>query len=193
MAINKKVNLSEVKEYIEGIGLPKGGYVLKILGATTKENRIGQYVEIEFDIAEGPYKGYFKENYENQNKAPKKWVGKHFLNVPSGSGTESDEWTKRSFKTFISSIEKSNPGYKFDWDEQSFVGLVIGGIFNMREYKKDDGSVNTIINFARACSVDTIRSGNYKLPNDKTLDSKRKPERGFEAFTDDDPTELPFK
>lgn len=173
MSIKKFKNFSEVKEYGEGFEtLPRGGYVLRILDAIVKENRIGQYIEIQADIAEGEYKGYFKRHYDDQRLTPKHWRGTYFLNVPNDNGTESDGWSKRSFKTFVTSLERSNPGYHFDWDETSFKGLLIGGLFNEREYLKEDGTIGSVINLARVCSVDSIRAGKYSIPADKVLKAK---------------------
>ena len=197
MAIKTFNDFNQVKEYAEATDLPRGGYALRIRSAEIKENSIGQYVEIFFDIAEGEYKSFFENNYQNQQKIPPKWLGTYFLSVPTGDGTEGDEWTKRKFKTFVTSLERSNPGYHFDWDEQKFAGLMIGGLFNMREYRKSDGTIGQIANCGRICSVDTVRRGNYVLPKDKVLTSAyvnpaSAPVMGDRFVNVEEDVELPF-
>ena len=38
------------------------------------------------------------------------------------------------FKGMLQNIEKSNPGYTWDWTEQSLVGKLFGGKFREEEY-----------------------------------------------------------
>ena len=38
------------------------------------------------------------------------------------------------FKGMLENIEKSNPGYVWNWDEQSLVGKLFGGKFREEEY-----------------------------------------------------------
>ena len=47
----------------EGVALPKGGYVCKILNAQVKDGSNGQYVQIAYDIAEGEFQGYFRHAF----------------------------------------------------------------------------------------------------------------------------------
>ena len=51
-----RVNMDGVKPYGDSNILPKGGYVMKILGVTVKQNRVGQYLELSCDVCEGEYK-----------------------------------------------------------------------------------------------------------------------------------------
>ena len=117
----------------------------------------------------GNTKTFFTNEYHNQQQEDKKWHCNYLLNVPNDDGTEKDGWTKRRFKTVTEALESSNTGYHFDWDEKKFKGKLIGGLFNEREYQKNDGNVGRAINLAQLCSVEKVRSGNYKLPDDKLL------------------------
>ena len=167
MAIKRFGDYETTKAYGDQV-LPKGGYVLKIMGAEICNNKVGQYVKIGVDIAEGEYKDYFANDYKNQQSEDKKWRGNYLLNVPKDDGSEKDGWTKRKFKTVIEAIEESNPGYHFDWDEKKFKGKLIGGLFNEREYEAN-GAVKRATNLAQLCSVEKIRKGTYQLPDDKLL------------------------
>lgn len=169
MAIKRFGDYDKTKAYGDIPVLPKGGYILKIMGAEVCENQNGQYIKISCDVAEGEYRSFFTHEYTNQQQEDKKWHCNYLLNVPNDDGTERDGWTKRRFKTVTEALESSNAGYHFDWDEKKFKGKLIGGLFNEREYQKNDGGVGKAINLAQLCSVEKIRSGNYKLPDDKLL------------------------
>lgn len=170
MAINRFGDFDKVQSYQDRPQLPTGGYVMRIMGAEVKENRIGQYVQVSMDIAEGQYKDFFADDYRAQDNGPngRKWHCNYLLNVPVDDGSEKDGWTKRRFKTFTDALEASNDGYHFDWDEKKFKGLMIGGLFNIREWESGDRRGRST-NLAQVCSVEKIRTGKYKLPKDQLL------------------------
>ena len=114
--------------------LPVGGHVCKIIDANEEVYGWGNVVVIHFDIAEGPYKNFYLEQYEKQ-KGDKKWKGTYRLNCPKDDGSEKDERIKKNFKTFMHHIEKSNTGYKWDWNEHNLRAKLFGGIFGEKEYE----------------------------------------------------------
>lgn len=188
--IKKFGNYETTKAYGTFEQLPKGAYILKILNTEVGENQFGQFVKISCDIAEGEHKGYFQNDYDNQQSEDKKWRCNYLLNVASGNGTERDNWTARRFKTVIAAIEDSNPGYHFDWDESKFVGKIIGGLFNIREYQKNNGEIGEATNLAQLVAVETVKSGKYKLPKDRRLAEVPPPDRKMPSMppvTDDCP------
>lgn len=167
----KKFDIDKAKEYGEFQMLPRGGYVCVVKGAKVEERADGsQVIVLAVDIAEGEYAGYFQKDLDRQT-GEKSWHCRYWLNVPTDDGSERDEWDKRKFKTFTTSLEKSNEGYKFDWDEQKFTGKLVGGLFNYREFETSSGTIGESPNLAQFRSVDAIRSGDYKLPKDKKLAS----------------------
>lgn len=119
--------------------LPAGGYICRILEAREEVYGWGSVLVIGFDIAEGEYKNFYREQYETQ-KGDKKWKGAYRLNCPKEDGTEQDERIKKNFKTFMHHIEKSNAGYKWDWDENSLKGRMFGGVFGEKEYAIEGNS-----------------------------------------------------
>ena len=186
---------NQVKAYSEFPTLPKGGYVLKIMGVSVKTNSNGKYLQIGCDIAEGEYKDFFTKQYTNDTRDTKKWGCNYLLSLPKDDGTEQDGWTKRSFKTFTEALEDSNNGYHFDWDEQKFKGKLIGGLFNEREYQKTDGSIGRATNLDRVCAVEKIRKGDYKLPEDKLIKKFGNNTSGMDGFVnvpEGTSEELPF-
>jgi len=195
MAIKKFKDYATTQSYGEYKQLPKGGYVIKVLGVDLNENSVGQYVTLHCDIEEGEYKNFFADDYRNQQSEDKKWHCNYFINVPKDDGSERDNWTKRRFKTIIEAFEDSNIGYHFDWDEQKLKGLLIGGLFNIREYEKRDGSIGSATNLAQLCKVSNILNDTYKLPNDKLLQKKpavATDKDRFLSIPEGEDSELPF-
>ena len=63
-----------------------------------------------------------------------------------------------------------------------FKGKIAGGLFNEREYEKNDGSVGRATNLASFCKVDKIRSGDYRLPKDRLLSSNNSSRTNSDDF-----------
>ena len=197
MAIRRFSDYEQTKSYKDFEQLPRGGYVLIIKNAELCENSVGQYTKIMCDIAEGDYKDFFMNDYLGQKKEDRKWRCNYLLNTPKDDGSEKDGWTKRRFKTVTEALEESNPGYHFDWDERKFRGKLVGGLFNEREYETNDGKVRRATNLAKLCTVEQIRSGNYRIPDDKLLNSGNpmppQQDTGFMNIPDVVDEELPFR
>lgn len=173
--------------------LPAGGYVAKILAAKQETYSNGNTVlVISFDISEGEYAGFFKRDWENNPNEDKRWRGNVRINIPKDDGTDSDAWTKRTFNNFAASLEESNLGYSWDWDETKLKGKAIGVLFRNREWEYN-GSTGWTTEASNVTSVDAIHEGKFRVPKDRPL--KNKPEQGFGApvFTEaEDAGELPF-
>jgi hypothetical protein len=135
--------------------LKAGGYVCKIVNVKDKEF----YIEVAFDIAKGENKDFFKKKYDNDTRDNKKWSGKHniFYNE-----YQKDECS-RAFKGLITSVEKSNDGFKWDWDETKLVGKLFGGVFGEEEYEA--GKFATKLRFIRS----TEKIEEVEAPARKTL------------------------
>ena len=70
----------------------------------------------------------------------------------------------------MNAFEDSNPGYHWDWNEAGLKGKKIGGLFNIRQYEKNNGSVGEFTNLAALIDVNKIATGDYKLPADKLIE-----------------------
>lgn len=186
-------DFATTKAVTEGGALPKDGYICKILNAQVKDGKNGQYIQIAYDIAEGEYKDFFKNLFDAKQDENKKWSTYFFVNLPKDDGSEKDAWTKRLFKTFTNALEDSNEGYHFDWDETKFKNKLVGGLFHYEEYQKSDGSIGKATKMRNACSVEKIRSGNFKLPDDKTLAPTANASQDFMNIPDGIDEEIPFK
>lgn len=126
-------NFSEGDDYEQ---LPAGAYVCEITSAKDVDDK--GYIRIEFDIADGEYKGYFKRLCDRANF----WGASVNLSYTAKNDT-------RSFKLPLKVINACNPGYTFNpyggnSDEKTLVGKKVGVVFHEEEYKsKKDGTIRS--------------------------------------------------
>lgn len=176
--IRRPNNWNEVKEFSDRQKLPLGAYVCKAKRAAVQANEYGEQLCILFDIVEGEFSGFFNDDYKNNNSENKKWKSVLRLFIPKDDGSEKDEWTKSTFKGMVTAFEKSNPGFKWNWDENSLAGKLVGVLFRNEEWEYD-GKTGWAVRPFRAISVDSVRSEDFTLPKDKPL--KKKNDYGYSA------------
>jgi hypothetical protein len=167
--IRRPNNWNEVKEFSDRQKLPLGAYVCKVKKAAVQNNQYGDQLCILFDIVEGEFSGFFNEEYKNNTYDNKKWKGVLRLYIPKDDGSEKDEWTKRTFKGMTAAFEKSNPGYVWNWDENTLAGKMVGILFRNEEWENDEGKSGWTVRPFRAITVESVRSEDFRLPNDKPL------------------------
>lgn len=190
--INKPSGYDEAQEYGEFEKLELGGHVCKILQAKVESYDWGSVLILLFDIHEGSKSdGFYKRNFDSQGEN-KKWKGTFRQNLPVDNPTEDKEIkTLRGFKTLINCIEKSNSGYKWNWDEQTLKGKLFGGVFGRKEYE-----FNGKTGFFTTCrfvkTVEAVKAG-VEVPEDWLLQKKS---GGFDdadfMLMDDSDTDIPF-
>lgn len=182
--------------------LPVGGYVFRISAVRYEQGQNGtsDRIVVAFDVAEGEFAGFFKKKFDADQNEDKKWKGTTTLYIPKEDGSEQDNWTIRKLKTFTNALEDSNPNYKWDWDENKWKGLMIGGVF---------GEIYTVINgkqikytaYKTACSVGNIHAGKFRTPKPQYKNGA-KPEgtaaipqtdsEGFMNISSDNLEDVPF-
>lgn len=180
--MKKPNNYDKAQEYVPGKKLPAGAYVCKILNVEEQTNDYGKKLILAFDIVEGEFKDFYKENYNNQQSEDKKWKGNYRLSVPDEDAAE-DDWSLRLFKTAINRFEESNKGFHWDWDEQKLKGLKIGILIRDKEYDYNGRQGFWSEPFATA-TVDEVKSGKIKTPETKYLDNSTQNEAVQTEFTD---------
>lgn len=136
-----------------------GGHVCKILKVVIEEKNYGQLLRIGFDIIEGEHKDFYKRKFDNNTNAEKKWQGMYYQTIMKDN--------LKFFKGFITAIEKSNEGYKWNWDEQTLVGKKFLGVFGEEEYEANDGSIKMSVKCRRISSVD--KKDSTKVPEPKRI------------------------
>lgn len=131
--------------------LPAGGYECRIVKVVLGAAKSGaQMLTIAFDIESGQYAGYYHEQYKSRlaSNPEAKWGGMYY------QLTEGESMGR--FKGMIQNIEKSNPGYTWNWDDQSLVGKLFGGKFREEEYIGNDGKVRSSTKCISILPIDGI-------------------------------------
>lgn len=170
-------DLSNVKPASEGTRLPAGAYICGI--TRVQDNPSKEYLAIEYDIADGEYKNYFRELHTRTGY----WIGNFIRSYK--------ETALPFFKSFVVAIEESNPGFKFDGEnEQGFKRQRVGLILGEEEYLGNDGKLKTRLYVASVRSLDDLYKDNFKVPEIKRLaGAQPTAELGSEIYPDD---EVPF-
>lgn len=190
--IKKPNNWESVQEFSDRPKLPVGAYVCKIKQAKVE----GAQLCVAFDITEGEQAGFYQRDFDANTAQDKKWKGVLRLWLPLDNGDEKDEITKRVFKGFVTSAEKSNPGYAWAWDENTLAGKTLGILFRDEEWDYA-GRTGWAVRPFRALSVESVRNGDFKIPDPKPLAASKPqtplnvPTAGLTPVSDID-DELPF-
>lgn len=139
--------------------LPIGAYECIIKDArihTNKENG-KETLKVSVDIASGEYKDYFQKRYDNNTNKDKKWDNNAVKYLAFQGENVS------YFKGFITCVENSNVGYKWNWDETSLKNKKICGIFQYEEYKKLDGSKAVKVRLNKFRSLDKLKESQENI------------------------------
>lgn len=151
--------------------LPKGAYVIKIVAAREEENKSGKgrHVAIAFDIAEGEYKDFYKQQFDANTNEDKKWPMDAVFNLNEPDENSAD-WMQKNWDTFWTDVEDSNPGYRFDGDEKRVKGLLVGGKMRIEQSEYND-NIYDHTRLCWTCMAQDVRDGKAgKLPKDKLID-----------------------
>lgn len=139
-----------------------GGYVCKIVYVEDipldPNTNKGDYLRIEYDIADGDFKGYYKEQFD-------KWGGNWIASLIRSY----KEKAQGMFKHFTNCIEQSNAGYEWDWNEKGLIGKVVGFVLGEEEYKNSAGEIKTKLTVNQVKTVEEIKNGDFKVPAPKKL------------------------
>ena len=123
----------------------------------TQTNK-GDYLRIEFDIAEGEFAGHYKEQFD-------KWGGTWIASFIRSY----KEKALGMFKHFTNCIEASNPNFVWDWNETDLIGKTIGLVLGEEEYENSLHEIKTKLSVKDIKTVDEIKKGDFKIPAPKKL------------------------
>lgn len=169
-------------------GLPIGAYECVIKDARINHNEQSgkDTFKVSVDIASGEYKDYFQKMYEADTRIDRKW-NNNAVRYLAFSGDN-----VAYFKGFITTVENSNVGYTWDWDETKLKGKKVCGVFQYEEYEKQDGTKGVKVRLSKFRSLEKMKdievSDSVKLLNGSymTIDdyNERKEESNdpFEAY-----------
>lgn len=154
------INWTEVKP--AGQGLPVGGYILRITKLKDMESNYGDYFEMTYDIAEGDYKDFYKDD--------EGW--KHRDNVYY---TDKDRKPRSSFRSFLDVLEESNKDFSVEEfskkpELQNLIGLIFGGCIQKNNYLNKENEQKYSLRIMRKLPADKIRKGDFQMPEESYSD-----------------------
>lgn len=140
--------------------LPAGAYVARITSMVDVPDR--EYVEVVYDIAEGPHAGYYGDEWGRKHP-----YAHHFF-------MSYKEKALGMLKGRLESIAASNPGFDpfAAWDAgrtELFVNRLVGINLQEEEYERNDGDVGTRLNVCQIVDAQRVRDGLVKPRERKAL------------------------
>lgn len=169
--------ITEAGEYKR---LPAGIYGVKI--TDVKDNPENEYLEVYCDIVKGEYAGYFKSLVESGLKDTSRSFRSYKTNALP------------FFKAFITAVEKTNEGYKWDWDEKKLIGKNVIAVFGEEEYRDNEGNIKVSTKVVEFRSLEAFQQGKIKVPELKKLPVAEvpAPEPAAPVMMELNDDELPF-
>jgi hypothetical protein len=173
MAFRKPKDYDNVKVGSDFRVLPADGYICTILKAEETESRNGRpMLKVAFDIAEGDYKGYFKDQFDSKkanadepNSVKWPFSGTKWILFLNNEGE-----TNRDFKSFCTALEDSGTKVWINdtFDANGLKGAKIGIIFRREEHEYQNATSWRTVPWGFR-SVETIEKGTFNVPEDKAL------------------------
>lgn len=164
----RKLDWSNIQASSDGgfEALPAGAYVAKITDAIDNEPR--QYVEVIFDIAEGPKAGYYSDEFGKSHP----YTHHFFMSYK--------QTALGMLKGRLEAIQKSNPGFDpfAAWDAgrlDIFKNRLVGINLQEEEYERRDGSIGTRLSVCQIVDAQQVREGKVKARPKKELQGKPAP------------------
>ena len=149
----------EIEEVGQLKTLPAGPQICKIIEVIDKQD--SEYLDVYFDINEGEFKGYFTQLFENS--------GKNYGRITRSYKSAALPF----FKGFTTAVEKSNPGYKWNWDEKTLRDKLCVVVFRDEEYESD-GQIKVRAKPDEIRSIQALREGKIKVKPLKKLEGSNK-------------------
>lgn len=150
-----------------------GGHYLRIMKAEERKNKNGgDMLVVAFDFAPNDKQpNYFMDSFKADTREGKKWpnAGTKYINVNDYEGNCS-----RDFKSFCTCVERSNAGFKINWDAKDFCaqfkGKLIGGNFGLVE-NEYNGDIRKRAELR--WWLETNRVDGAPIPKEKLLNASR--------------------
>lgn len=154
------VNFENVKDTGSSSKPPAGGYILEVKRVQHNESKMS--IRVEFDISGGEYDGYYQDLFDSIGW----WALVDYKSYKS-------EAAVKFLYQFVHAMEISNKDYVWDGDETRWIGLKVGAVLGYEEYIGNDGKTKQKGRIVAYKPTSDIVSGNYKVPELKTLESNR--------------------
>lgn len=165
--------------------LPIGAYECKIINAVENHNEQSgkTTLKVMVDIASGEYKDYFKKRYDSNTAIDRKWDN----NATKFLAFEGENTS--FFKGFITIVENSNVGYKWNWEESTLRDKKLVGVFQYEQYEKQDGTKALKVRLTKFRSLDKL--GKIEVSDSvKMLDGTYKSYDDYMEFVENKANEI---
>lgn len=200
--MQKPNNYENTQESGDFTPIELGGHVMEIKEVLEMKSKTGKdMIKVSFDFAQGDKQaGYFIKQFKDDIRPDKKWpnAGTTYILTEDQDGNCS-----KSFKTFTTSVEKSNPGFSIQWGDkfaECFKGKMVGGVFGVVHDYYDGRNINKRqLRWFR--SVDGVKDADipnetetksYKQANSNNVSTPNSAYDGFMNIPDGIDEELPF-
>lgn len=122
-------------------------------------------VEVDTDKTD-KQPNYYQEQYDNITDMNKRWS----TSATKYVSLKEEENCKKMLKSFITSVENSNPNFTYNWDKDidQLKGKKVGLVFGLEEYQDQEGKTKTATKLIQFRSLDKV--DNVKIPKVKLLD-----------------------
>jgi hypothetical protein len=154
---------------------PAGGTILSIVKAEEVAVKNGEHagepmLALELDIALGPYTNFYRKLSDKLGKSMYLRHNRVLSQV-------------NYFKGDIKAIEKSNPGFTFNFDEKTLIHKLVGGALREEEYIHGaTQEIRSSLKIAFLCSIEDVKKG-LPVPKPKRI--------SFTSNTNQQPTTEP--
>lgn len=146
--------------------LKLGGHEVVIKNAYEYTGMTGTTsLKVEVDIAgNDEQKGFYQRQFDNNTSKDKKWspASTKYISL------KEDDTCVAMFKGFTTCVEKSNPGYTWNFDEKTLIGKKLAGVYGLEEYEDNEGKIKTATKLVQFRSLDKLNE--IKIPKVKLLD-----------------------
>ena len=177
---------TEAIEYGDYEQLELGGHEVIIKNAYEYTGQSGNTsLRIEVDVAGNDKQaGFYQKQFDNNILADRKW--------PNGAckyiSLKEDPNCIALFKGFTTAVEKSNPGYIWNFDEKTLIGKKLCGVFGLEEYMKQDETIGVAVKLIQFRSLDKLKD--VKIPKVKLIDESTIDYEDYKKYTQDKNTKI---
>lgn len=169
--------------------LKLGGHpcVIKSVEETKTKTTGKDMLKVYVDIADGDEQaGYYQNRFDTDPRENRKWPCISYIVCE-----DKDGGCSKALAGFVTSIEESNPGFKFPWDKTSLLkGKKVGGVFGQEEYKGTDGEIHKATKLNWFCSVERAKTA--AVPKLKEYKPQITPASRVNSFADITADDIPF-
>ena len=179
-----------INESYEKISLGGHRGIIKNITEYTSAISGNTSLKVEVDTSsDDKQPNYFQKQFDENTNMDKKW---------SNSGTKyvslkQDENCIKMLKSFITSVENSNPNFTYDWNKEvdQLKGKKVGLVFGLEEYQNDKGETKTSIKLTQFRSIDKV--DNVRIPNVRLLNGSYMPIDDYNEIKEEKSNSSSFK